>query len=117
MRHAARAYRPALDFALAQTWIVVVVAVVLLGGAGVLGSRLGGEFTPQLDEGSITTMVYKPVGMSLPTSLAIEKATERTILQRISPGHPRLLADRHQRGRDRPDAAERERPLHLLQAR
>lgn len=28
-------------------------------------------------------MVYKPVGMSLPASLAIEKTTERTILQRF----------------------------------
>ena len=74
-------YRPALDFALGHAWVVVAVAVVLLVGAGILGSRLGGEFTPQLDEGSITTMVYKPVGMSLPTSLAMEKATERTLLQ------------------------------------
>ena len=83
MRHAARGYRPALDFALGHAWVVVAVAVVLLVGAGILGSRLGGEFTPQLDEGSITTMVYKPVGMSLPTSLAMEKSTERTILQRF----------------------------------
>jgi len=83
MRHATRAYRPALDFALGHAWIVVAAAILLLVGAGILGSRLGGEFTPQLDEGSITTMVYKPVGMSLPASLAIEKATERTILQRF----------------------------------
>ncbi|QXQ05322.1 CusA/CzcA family heavy metal efflux RND transporter [Sphingosinicellaceae bacterium] len=83
MRHAARAYRPALDFALGHSWVVVLVAVALLAGAGILGSRLGGEFTPKLDEGSITTMVYKPVGMSLPASLAIEKTTERTILQRF----------------------------------
>jgi len=83
MRHAARAYRPALEFALARTWVVAVVAIALLVGAGVLGSRLGGEFTPKLDEGSITTMVYKPVGMSLDASLAREKTTERTILQKF----------------------------------
>ena len=44
---------------------------------------LGSQFTPQLDEGSITAMVYKPVGMSLDASLAIEQATERDIRQQF----------------------------------
>jgi cobalt-zinc-cadmium resistance protein CzcA len=43
---------------------------------------LGSQFTPQLDEGSITAMVYRPVGMSLDRSLAL-KATEREILNRF----------------------------------
>jgi len=83
IRHAARVYRPALSFALERLGVVAAVALVLLVGAGVLFARLGGEFTPKLDEGSITTMVYKPVGMSLPASLAKEQATERTLLQRF----------------------------------
>jgi len=83
MRHAAKAYRPALDFALKRTWIVVGVAVALLVGAGVLFGRLGAEFTPKLDEGSITTMVYKPVGLSLAKSLAMEQASERAIEKRF----------------------------------
>ncbi len=32
----------------------------------------------------------------------------------LPPGHAHLLAHRHQRGGDRSDAAERERPVHLL---
>jgi cobalt-zinc-cadmium resistance protein CzcA len=40
---------------------------------------LGSQFTPRLDEGSITAMVYRPVGMSLERSLAIEQETERQI--------------------------------------
>ncbi len=81
MRQATRAYRPALDFALGHVGLLALVAVLLIGGAGFLFSRLGGEFTPKLDEGSITTMVYKPVGLSLDRSLAMEKETERTIMQ------------------------------------
>ncbi len=82
MRHAARAYRPVLDFSLKHVGLLTLVAVGLLVGAGFLFSRLGGEFTPKLDEGSITTMVYKPVGLSLDRSLAMEQASERAILQR-----------------------------------
>lgn len=83
VRHAATAYRPALDFALKRTGIVAVVAVALLVVAGLLFGQLGAEFTPKLDEGSITTMVYKPVGLSLPGSLAMEEATERAIEHRF----------------------------------
>ena len=79
IRHAARAYRPALDFALRRTWLVAFVAVLMVAGAGVLFARLGAEFTPKLDEGSITAMIYKPVGMSLETSLAMELASERAL--------------------------------------
>jgi heavy metal efflux system protein len=53
-----RIYRPALDFAMRKRLIIVVGAVSLLGIAGLLGSRLGSEFVPQLDEGSL---VIQPV--------------------------------------------------------
>jgi len=53
-----RVYRPALSFALGRRGVVVGGAVLLLGVAAVLGSRLGSEFVPQLDEGSI---VIQPV--------------------------------------------------------
>jgi len=83
IRHAARAYGPALDFALRRTWLVALVAVLMVGGAGLLFTRLGAEFTPKLDEGSITAMIYKPVGMNLETSLAMELASERAIKARF----------------------------------
>ena len=83
IRRATAAYRPALDFALARTGLISIVALALAAGAGVLFSRLGAEFVPKLDEGSIATMVYKPVNMSLSDSLATELKTERTIMRRF----------------------------------
>ena len=83
IRGATAIYRPALDFALAYVWLISGVALALAVGAGILFSRLGAEFVPKLDEGSIATMVYKPVNMSLADSLATELKTERTIMQRF----------------------------------
>ncbi len=78
-----RGYRPLLDQTLQRPLPVLVAATVILIGSLLLFRTLGAQFTPRLDEGSITAMVYKPVGMALETSVAIEKATERDILQRF----------------------------------
>ncbi len=83
IRKATGLYRPALDFALRHTWLVTGVALVLAVGAGFLFMGLGAEFVPKLDEGSIATMVYKPVNMSLADSLATETKSERVIMQRF----------------------------------
>lgn len=83
VRRATAIYRPALDFALAHTLLLAGVALALVVGAGSLFSGLGAEFVPKLDEGSIATMVYKPVDMSLDDSLATELKTERVIAQRF----------------------------------
>ena len=77
--YAERAYVPALDRALAHPYILIVGAVVLMASTFLVFKTLGSQFTPQLDEGSITAMVYRPVGMSLERSLAIEQETERAI--------------------------------------
>ena len=79
VRQATKAYRPALDFGLAHTWLITGVAVALAIGAGFIFSGLGAEFVPKLDEGSIATMVYKPVNMSLADSLATEMKSEQVI--------------------------------------
>ena len=42
---------------------------LLFAGSLWLFTRLGAEFVPKLDEGSITAMLYKPVGMSMEESL------------------------------------------------
>ncbi|MDF0487528.1 CusA/CzcA family heavy metal efflux RND transporter [Sphingomonas sp. H39-1-10] len=76
-----RVYTPVLSAALAHPLLLVIGAVALLGGTVLTFRTLGSQFTPQLDEGAITAMVYRPVGMSLERSLAIEQATERAILK------------------------------------
>ena len=80
---AAKIYGPALGVALRSPLVLLVCATGLLGASIAVFLNLGAQFTPRLDEGSITAMVYKPVGMSLDRSLAIEKETEQEILRRF----------------------------------
>jgi cobalt-zinc-cadmium resistance protein CzcA len=76
---AARVYTPVLERSLRHPALLVIGALMLLAAAFLAFKTLGSQFTPQLDEGAITAMVYRPVGMSLEQSLAIEQATERAI--------------------------------------
>jgi cobalt-zinc-cadmium resistance protein CzcA len=69
VRFAKRLYEPTLHAALKLRGLVVLAAVVLFAGSLWLYTRLGAEFVPKLDEGSITAMLYKPVGMSMEESL------------------------------------------------
>ncbi|WP_294195733.1 CusA/CzcA family heavy metal efflux RND transporter [uncultured Sphingomonas sp.] len=76
---AARGYAPLLERSLRHPGLMAAAAAVLLVVTFLVFRSLGSQFTPQLDEGAITAMVYRPVGMSLEQSLAIEQATEREI--------------------------------------
>ena len=76
---AERGYQPVLSRALAHPFLLTAGALVLLATTFIIFKSLGSQFTPQLDEGSITAMVYRPAGMSLDESLRIEAATERAI--------------------------------------
>ncbi|MBN9503357.1 MAG: cation transporter [Armatimonadetes bacterium 55-13] len=58
MEFLSRIYRPVLDFALRTRVAIASGAVVLLVLAGLVFSKLGSEFIPQLDEGSL---VIQPV--------------------------------------------------------
>ncbi|MBY9064715.1 CusA/CzcA family heavy metal efflux RND transporter [Sphingomonas yunnanensis] len=77
--YARRGYAPLLERALAHPLLLVLAALALLGGTALAFRSLGSQFTPQLDEGAITAMVYRPVGLSLEQSLAIEQRTELAI--------------------------------------
>ena len=75
-----RLYAPTLNIALRLRWLVVAVSVVLFAGSLWLFNRLGAEFVPKLDEGSITSMLYKPVGMSMEESLRTDVEVENRLL-------------------------------------
>jgi len=79
IRVAKRAYEPTLQIALRLRWIVVVTAVTIFAGSLWLFGHLGAEFVPKLDEGSITAMLYKPVGMSLEESLRTDIEVENRL--------------------------------------
>lgn len=75
-----RAYAPTLDIVLRSRWQVVVISAALFAGSVWLFTRLGAEFVPKLDEGSITSMIYKQVGMSLEESLRTDIEVENRLL-------------------------------------
>src|SRR6266849_9684337 len=58
-----------------------MAAVALVAGSLWLFAHLGAEFVPKLDEGSITAMLYKPVGMSIEESLRTDIEVENRLLQ------------------------------------
>ena len=81
IRLAKRAYEPTLQRALNLRWLVVGSALALFVGSLWLFTRLGAEFVPKLDEGSITAMLYKPVGMSMEESLRTDIEVEKMLLK------------------------------------
>jgi cobalt-zinc-cadmium resistance protein CzcA len=83
IRAAQKMYSPALGFALKHRWAVVAGSLAALGAAIWLFQRLGAEFTPKLDEGSFTLMVYRTNSISLESSVAEQLKNERVVLSRI----------------------------------
>ena len=81
IRAAKNIYEPLLRVALAARWIVVMAAIAVFAGSLWLFTHLGAEFVPKLDEGSITSMLYKPVGMSLDESVRTDLELEKTLFR------------------------------------
>ncbi|QNH14746.1 CusA/CzcA family heavy metal efflux RND transporter [Xanthomonas sp. SI] len=79
MRWARQAYAPLLDGALRHArWIGAgALALVLL--CGVLATRLGTEFIPNLDEGDIALHALRIPGTSLEQAIAMQSTLERRI--------------------------------------
>lgn len=65
LRFAARVYAPTLRAALRWPWLVVGASLALLGGTAAIGSRLGSEFLPELNEGGLYMTFTLPSNVSL----------------------------------------------------
>ncbi|MCA9527026.1 MAG: efflux RND transporter permease subunit, partial [Myxococcales bacterium] len=74
-----RVYAPVLRAALAHRGVVLAVAVVLLGNAGFLATRLGAEFVPTLREQAITLNTVRLAGVSLEESVRYGTQIERLL--------------------------------------
>jgi cobalt-zinc-cadmium resistance protein CzcA len=72
-------YKPVLAFVLKARWLVVVSAFSLVVVAGVMGSKLGSEFVPNLDEGDIAMHALRIPGTSLSQSVEMQKILEAKI--------------------------------------
>ncbi|WP_438018089.1 CusA/CzcA family heavy metal efflux RND transporter [Sorangium sp. So ce315] len=78
-----RAYRPALQLALRWRWAVLAGAVLLLGNAVFLATRLGAEFVPRLREGTIVANTVRLSGVSAGESIRYGTQLERVLLERF----------------------------------
>ncbi|HEU4601671.1 MAG TPA: CusA/CzcA family heavy metal efflux RND transporter [Steroidobacteraceae bacterium] len=70
---AKRVYRPALRFVLNLRWIVVAAALALIAVCGLIASRMGAEFIPQLDEGDIVVLVNRIPGIGIEEAVRIQR--------------------------------------------
>ncbi len=82
VRFAKRLYRPVLLQAVRRPWVVLFGAVAALAGTLTLVPRLGSEFLPELNEGSVWVNLTLPPGLSVPQAVK-ECARVRTILRKF----------------------------------
>jgi len=75
-----RGFAPLLDWVLLRPRLSIGVALGALVVSLAIGSRLGTEFLPSLDEGNIWLTVTMPVGISLEQAKVIERQVRRTLL-------------------------------------
>jgi heavy metal efflux system protein len=61
-----------------RPWVLGLGALSIFAG-GVLFSRLGGEFLPQLNEGSLAIQFVRPATISIDQSVALQEKTEDVI--------------------------------------
>jgi cobalt-zinc-cadmium resistance protein CzcA len=81
MRALKGTYRPVLRAALRYRALVLVLAVVALGNAAFLATRLGSEFVPKLSEGTIVINTVRLAGVSLDESVRYGTQIERALLK------------------------------------
>src|SRR5215468_4806546 len=65
IRACKRLYRPSLDWALEHRRMVIAVSVVLLAASLFTATRLGSEFLPELNEGTMWVNINFPPGISV----------------------------------------------------
>ncbi len=79
MRWISKIYEPILAISLKMRTVIVSIAIAFILLGGFLFSKLGGEFLPQLNEGSIALHMIRPVNVSIDQSIAIQSLSEKMI--------------------------------------
>ncbi len=83
MRQLLRLYTPTLNWSLRNQWLVIIVAVALLVGAGALYTRIGKAFMPTMDEGDLVVQLEKLPSINLDESLAIDQRVQGAIMAAV----------------------------------
>jgi Cu(I)/Ag(I) efflux system membrane protein CusA/SilA len=73
-------YRPILSGALRVRWLTLAVAVVVVGLTAPIFSRLGAEFMPPLNEGTILYMPTTVPGLSIPESAKVLQVQDQLLM-------------------------------------
>jgi cobalt-zinc-cadmium resistance protein CzcA len=76
-------YTPLLNFALRFRWVALGAAVVLFGSSLWVFTRLGAEFIPQLDEGTMLLQFIRSSSAGLGASVDLQKKSEKLLLERF----------------------------------
>ncbi|NEX63316.1 CusA/CzcA family heavy metal efflux RND transporter [Noviherbaspirillum galbum] len=79
MRGAKRGYEPLLVRAMANKPVVLTFAVVMIALSVLIGTRLGSEFVPSLNEGDFAIQTLRIPGTSLTQSVAMQQQVEKTL--------------------------------------
>jgi Cu(I)/Ag(I) efflux system membrane protein CusA/SilA len=73
-------YRPILSSALRVRWLTLGLAVVVVGFTAPIFSRLGAEFMPPLNEGTILYMPTTVPGLSIPESAKVLQVQDQLLM-------------------------------------
>jgi cobalt-zinc-cadmium resistance protein CzcA len=79
MRQMRRVYVPMLAWSEAHAVLTTVIAIVIFAGSVLVARGLGGEFIPQLQEGTIVVTSQRLPSVALPTSIANVTLIEKTV--------------------------------------
>jgi len=83
VRALARGYDALLSAALRWRWVVLKVALVTLICGAYVGSRLGAEFVPRLQEGALIANTIRLAGVSVDESVRYGNQIEKELLGRF----------------------------------
>jgi cobalt-zinc-cadmium resistance protein CzcA len=79
MRWMQKIYSPILNYSLKVKRVVISLSIAAVVLSVFLFTRLGGEFLPTLNEGSIAVQMIRPVSVGISHSIAIEEKSQNII--------------------------------------
>jgi cobalt-zinc-cadmium resistance protein CzcA len=80
VRLAHAVYGPVLGWAMRWRTITLLAALVIMAGAGWLGSRMGGEFLPKLGEQALAVSTVRLAGVSVDEAVELNDRIEKALL-------------------------------------